>query len=74
VRALVDVAGAQREARLVTVEEVEGVFCDSWLDVERFDAPAMPPRCNNCFEAGWVLGTYGECRRCSSRDDPSARD
>jgi hypothetical protein len=74
-RALVNiVTERQRNARLVFTEEVEAVFGDSWLDVERVDAPAMPPRCNSCFETGWVLGTYGECRRCSSRDDPSARD
>jgi hypothetical protein len=73
VRALVNVAtGAGAVCR--APEEVDGVFSDSWLDVERFDALAMPPRCNSCFKAGCVLGTYGECRRCSSRDDPSARE
>jgi hypothetical protein len=74
-RALVNVvAGRQRESRLVTTEDVGGVFGDSWLDVERVDAMAMPARCNSCHETGWTLGAHGECRRCNSRHDSSARD
>lgn len=65
------VAERQREARLLTAEEVEGVFGDSWLDVERVDAQAMPARCDRCSETRLTLGTNGSCRRCSSRDDPS---
>jgi hypothetical protein len=63
-------------ARIALDEAVAAVFGDSRLDCESVDARAMEPpaRCNSCFETGWVLGTYGECRRCSSKDDPSARD
>jgi hypothetical protein len=65
-----------RPARIALDEAVAVVFGDSRLDCESVDARAMEPpaRCNSCFETGWMLGTYGECRRCSSRDDPSARD
>jgi len=58
----------QGEPSRVALDEVVATFCgDSWLDVERADARAMPPRCKSCFETGWSLGTSGECQRCSSR-------
>ena len=62
-------------ARIALDEAVAAVFGDSRLDCESVDARAMEPpaRCNSCFETGWMLGTYGECRRCSSRAEPSAR-
>ena len=70
------VALQAQPARIALDEAVAAVFGDSRLDCESVDARAMEPpaRCNSCFETGWVLGTYGECRRCSSKDDPSARD
>ena len=65
------VALQAQPAHIALDEAVAVVFGDSRLDCESLDARAMEPpaRCNSCFETGWVLGTYGECRRCSSKDD-----
>jgi hypothetical protein len=65
----------QAEPRLVSNEEVEVTFADSWLDCESVDARAMPERCNNCHArdgwAGHLASVHGICRKCSSIGDPS---
>jgi hypothetical protein len=61
----------QAEPRLVSNEEVEVTFGDSWLDCEDVDARAMPERCGRCSETQRALNTSGMCRRCSSIGDPS---